>query len=45
MEAGPGISRPAETVEKANCQNVKFGAGVKVTKKRTQIRSLGSTPF
>ena len=31
--------------EKEDCQNIKFGAGVKVTKKRAKIRSLGSSPF
>ena len=35
----------APNVGKADCQNVKFGAGVKMTKKRAKIRSLGSGPF
>ncbi len=40
-----GSIRNPEAVEKADSQNVKFGSGVKVTKKRAQIRSLGSSPF
>ena len=41
----PGCPGRLQAVEKVNCQNVKFGAGVKMTKERAKIRSLGSSPF